>query len=251
MARATLCGFRKEGTTGGAKETSPPICTALRVTDVVVPVLYSSSHCAHSLRARLALLYARLRCEIREIDPLNPLPSVDELPLLQLPGRLLANSRDIAHWAIGRRPELGLWPDNRVRQQSIDNLIDTIDNPFASASYYYQHAVSYPSRSREHYRTEAEIFLAQLEARIARMGFLVGAEETLADIAILPFVYLFADVDRTWFDGSPYLALRTWLDRYAHNPLWQQCLEPVPLWHPGDEPFYLLPRELEERRAQS
>jgi glutathione S-transferase len=200
---------------------------------VVVPVLYSSSHCAHSLRARLAFLYARLRCEIREIDQDNPLPTVNRLPLLQLPGRLLDNSSDIARWAIGRRPQLTLWPDNRVRQQSIDNLIDTIDGPFASASHCYQYAVRYPSRSREHYRTEAEIFLAQLEARIARMGFLVGAEETLADVAVLPFVYLFAEVDRDWFDGSPYLALRAWLDRYHLNPLWQQCLEPVPLWHPG------------------
>lgn len=218
---------------------------------MAVPVLYSSSHCAHSLRARLAFLYAQLRCEIREIDPDNPLPAITQLPLLQLPGRLLDNSRDITHWAIGRRPQLTLWPDNRVRQQSITNLIETIDGPFASASHCYQYASRYPSRGREHYRFEAEVFLAQLEARIARMGFLVGAEETLADVAILPFVFLFAEVDRDWFDRSPYLALRSWLERYSLNLLWQQCLEPIPLWQPGDEPFYLTPRDPDlELRAQ-
>lgn len=191
------------------------------------------------------MLYARLRCEIREIDPRNPLPEVTTLPLLQLPGRLIDNSRDIAHWAIGRRPQLTLWPDSRTRQQSIENLIATVDGPFASASGCYQHAVDHPSRSREHYRTEAEIFLAQLEARIARMGFLVGAEETLADIAVLPFVHVFAEVDRGWFDGSPYLALRSWLERYRQSPLWLQCLEPIPLWAPGAEPFYLVAHDLD------
>ncbi|EEF27155.1 conserved hypothetical protein [Ricinus communis] len=216
-----------------------------RESPVVVPVLYSSSYCAHSLRARLAMLYARLRCEIREIDPRNPLPQVTTLPLLQLPGRLLDNSHDIAHWAIARRPQLGLWPDSKVRQHSIDTLIDTIDGPFAAASHRYENASEHPSRSREYYRTEAEIFLAQLEARIARMGFLVGAEETLADIAVLPFVYVFAEVDRGWFDSSPYLALRSWLERYHLNPLWLQCLEPIPPWAPGAEPFYLVAHDLD------
>ena len=217
---------------------------------MVVPVLYSSSLCAHSLRARLALLYARLRVEIREIDPDNQLPAVPSLPLLQLPGRLLDNSVDIMRWAIGRRPELGLWPDSHVRQQSIDNLINAIDGPFHSACLRYLNAARRLHHSRiqlleTNYRAEAEIFLAQLEARIARMGFLVGNEETLADIAVLPFVHIFAEVDRDWFDGSPYLALRQWLERYRSHTLWQQCLEPVPLWQPGDEPFYLVAHGLD------
>lgn len=217
---------------------------------MVVPVLYSSSHCAHSLRARLALLYARLRVEIREIDPDNQLPAVTSLPLLQLPGRLIDNSADIMRWAISRRPELALWPESRVRQQSIDNLIDAIDGPFQSASLRYLNAALRINGSRlqlleTNYRAEAEIFLAQLEARIARMGFLVGSEETLADIAVLPFVHIFAEVDRNWFDGSPYLALRQWLERYRHQALWQQCLEPIPLWQPGNEPFYLVAHGLD------
>jgi glutathione S-transferase len=212
---------------------------------VVVPVLYSSSHDAHSLRARLAFLYARLRCEVREIDPACPLPTVPHLPLLQLPGRLIDDSMEIVRWAIARRPGLTLWPDSRVRQQSIDNLIATVDGPFFEATQAYAKAAALPGRNRDHARMQAEIFLAQLEARIARMGFLVGDEETLADIAVLPFVYCFAEVDRDWFERSPYLALRQWLDRYQYNPTWMQCLEPIPLWHPGDEPYYLLAPDLE------
>ena len=210
---------------------------------MVVPVLYSSSYDAHSLRARLAFLYARLRCEIREIDPDNPLPTIGTLPLLQLPGRLIDSSAEIMHWVLNRRPELNLWPDSRVRQQSIENLIATVDGPFYDASKEYSQATA---RSRIHHRTQAEIFLAQFEARIARMGYLVGDVETMADIAALPFVHQFADVDRDWFEGSPYLALRQWLDRYSYLPLWNQCLEPIPFWHPASEPFYLVAHDLQD-----
>ncbi len=135
-------------------------------------------------------------------------------------------------------------PESRVRQQSIENLIATTDGPFADACARYQQASALSPRHREQCRNEAEIFLAQLEARIARMGYLVGAEESLADIAILPFIHSFAEVDRDWFDCSPYLALRIWLERYQNRALWQQCLEPIPLWSPGNEPFYLVANDI-------
>lgn len=207
---------------------------------MATPVLYSHAGCPHSLRARLAMLYAGLSCELREVDP-DALPvALPALPLLQLPsGKLLDRSIDILRWVAGRRPELDLWPASRVRQQSIDNLILAADGPFADALRNYREAARSLVRTPRDFRTEAEIFLAQLEARIARTGYLVGGSETLADIAVLPFVHQFAEVDRGWFDGSPYLALRGWLNRYRDNPLWQQALAHVPLWQPGSEPVYL------------
>lgn len=207
---------------------------------MAIPVLYSCAPEPHSLRARLALLCAGLRSELREIDPDSPPVPLPAVPLLQLPsGKLLDNSAAILRWAMERRPELGLWPDSRVRQQSIDNLILANDGPFAQALSNYREAARLLVRSPRDFRTEAEIFLAQLEARLARTGHLVGDSESLADIAILPFIHDFAEIDRDWFDSSPYLALRGWLNRYRNNPLWQQALQHVPRWYPGAEPRYL------------
>ncbi len=207
---------------------------------MAIPVLYSCAPEPHSLRARLALLCAGLRSELREVDPEHPPLALPALPLLQLPsGKLLHHSAAILRWAMERRPELGLWPESRVRQQSIDNLILANDGPFVQALSNYREASRLLVRSPRDFRTEAEIFLAQLEARLARTGHLVGDSESLADIAVLPFIHDFAEVDRDWFDSSPYLALRGWLNRYRHNPLWQQALQPAPLWQPGSEPCYL------------
>lgn len=208
-------------------------------------VLYSTTSCPHSARARLALLYARVRCELRDIDAPGAGSAV---PSLQLPdGTRLDASLDIMRWAAARRPELQLWPDIPVRQQSIENLVRIIDGPFAEACELYRRSPQ--ATGRRDYRAEAEIFIAQLEARLARMAYLVGDRETLADLAILPFIHQFAEADRTWFDISPYRRLRAWLLGYRDNPFWQQALCAAPAWREGAEPVYLeLPRD---RRASA
>ena len=205
-----------------------------------VCVLYSSFSDPHSMRARFALLLAGIQCELREVDPANLPTAVTTVPLLQLPsGKLVDDSFAITQWASARRPQLGLWPAVRVRQQSIENLVAIIDGPFANACRLYASATAARLPTAMNRRSDAEIFLAQLEARLARKPFLVGDEETLADIAVLPFIYWFADIDRTWFDISPYRQLRAWLVSYRDNAEWQQVLRCSPRWRPDAMPVFL------------
>jgi glutathione S-transferase len=215
-----------------------------------VSVLYSDGAEPHSLRARLMLLVAGLHCELREVDRAALPPAVERVPLLQLPsGKLLDDSFAIAQWAVTHRPSLELWPRVRVRQQSIENLVRIIDGPFAAALEGYRAAMAQQRASRATplaagpdavaWRFEAEIFLAQLEARLARMSYLVGDTETLADLAVLPFIHCFAAADRTWFDVAPYRQLRAWLVRYREHTGWQQAQRAVPRWQAGAQPIYL------------
>jgi glutathione S-transferase len=215
-----------------------------------VSVLYSDGTEPHSLRARLLLLVAGLHCEVREVDRNALPPAVDSVPLLQLPsGRLLDDSFAIAQWAATHRPGLELWPRVRVRQQSIENLLRIIDGPFAAALGGYRQAMAQQRAGGAMpvaagpdavaWRFEAEIFLAQLEARLARMSYLVGDVETLADLAVLPFIHCFAAADRTWFDVAPYRQLRAWLVRYREHASWQQALRTIPRWRVGAQPTYL------------
>jgi glutathione S-transferase len=215
-----------------------------------VSVLYSDGADPHSLRARLLLLMAGLHCELREVDRADLPAAVDGVPLLQLPsGKLLDDSFAIAQWASTHRPALELWPRVRVRQQSIENLVRIIDGPFAAALAGYRSAMGQQRAGRAAplaagpdavaWRFEAEIFLAQLEARLARMPYLVGDTETLADLAVLPFIHCFAAADRTWFDVAPYRQLRAWLLRYREHTVWQQALRTIPRWRPGTQPIYL------------
>ncbi len=192
------------------------------------------------MRARLALLTARIHCELRNVDPAHLPTAVDSVPLLQLPnGKLLDDSFAIMQWANARRPELALWPAIRVRQQSIENLVRIIDGPFAEAVQHYADVAGGAGAQVLRARGDAEIVLAQLEARLARSGHLVGDQQTLADMAVLPFIHRFAEIDRTWFDVSPYRQLRAWLQQYNNHAAWQQTLRRSPLWRASAQPVYL------------
>ncbi len=205
-----------------------------------VCVLYSSFPDPHSMRARFALLRAGIHCELREVDPSNLPTAVANVPLLQLPsGKLVDDSFVIAQWASARRPQLALWPSVRVRQQSIENLVHIIDGPFVDACRLYANAAGARHPQAPNRRGDAEIFLAQIEARLARKPYLVGDEETLADVAVLPFIHYFAEIDRAWFDVSPYRQIRTWLQGYRDNVEWQQTLHCGPRWRPDALPVFL------------
>jgi len=205
-----------------------------------VCVLYSSFSCPHSMRARLALLMANIHCELRDVDSLNLPTAVDKVPLLQLPsGKLIDDSFAIAQWSSARKPQLDLWPSVRVRQQSIENLVRIIDGPFYAAIQLYAEAIIRRDPQIKSRRTDAEIVLAQLEARLARKEYLVGDEETLADIAALPFIHAFAEIDRIWFETSAYRHLQGWLLRYRESAAWQQTLRTVPRWRAGAQAVYL------------
>lgn len=205
-----------------------------------VCVLYSSYFNPHSMRARLALLTARIHCELRNVDPSHLPTAVDRVPLLQLPnGKLIDDSFAIMQWATVRRAELALWPEARVRQQSIENLVRIVDGPFAEATLRYAEAQRSGNAQVLRARGDAEIVLAQLEARLARSGYLVGDQQTLADLALLPFIYSFAEIDRTWFDVAPYRQLRAWLLSFNDNPAWQQTLRRAAPWRADGQPVYL------------
>jgi glutathione S-transferase len=192
------------------------------------------------MRSRLALLTARIHCELRNVDPARLPTAVDRVPLLQLPnGKLIDNSFAIMQWASARRAELGLWPSIGVRQQSIENLVRIVDGPFAEALQRYAAVLGSGVGQVARVRGDVEIVLAQLEARLARSGHLVGDQETLADLAVLPFIYLFAELDRAWFDASPYRQLRAWLQHFSDYPAWQQTLRRSGLWRAEAQPVYL------------
>jgi len=74
---------------------------------MALPILYSFRRCPYAMRARMALHYAGIQCEMREVS-LNDKPAAmleispkGTVPVLQLPeGRVLDESLDIMRWAL-------------------------------------------------------------------------------------------------------------------------------------------------------
>ncbi|MFQ3288831.1 MAG: glutathione S-transferase, partial [Alteromonadaceae bacterium] len=60
-------------------------------------------------------------------------------------------------------------------------------------------------------------------------------KESLADIALLPFIRQFARIERQWYLQSPYPKLRQWLTNYLQSPMFTKVMAKYPLWLTNNE----------------
>lgn len=192
------------------------------------------------MRARLALLSAGPRVELREIllrqKPqafLDASPTAT-VPALQLPDRVLDESLDIMRWALAQQDPARLldMPDEGW------TLITHSDGPFKTALDHTKYATRYPGLDPEAERAKAAAFLHDLNQRLTGQSALFGDRLTIADLAILPFVRQFAGIDRTWFDAQPWPALIDWLNRFTQGADFAQVMGKYPPWAEGDPPLW-------------
>lgn len=186
------------------------------------------------MRARMALKYAGIAVEIREIAlrdkpqsmlMLSPKATVPVLVLQD--GAVLEESLDIVHWALQKSDVTGwLTADSELTQQ----LINENDGSFKQALDKYKYAIRFPEQSAETYRAQGEVFLQKLESLLNQSKFLLKDQSTLADIAIFPFVRQFASVDTAWFETAPYPKLQSWLKGLVESELFASIMEKQPTY---------------------
>ena len=207
-------------------------------------ILYSFRRCPYAIRARLAIACAGTTVELREVllrdkpaDLLRRSPK-GTVPVLLLPnGKVIEESLDIMHWALQQHdPEH--WLDIPApRQAESTMLIARNDGEFKTHLDHYKYAVRHPDHPPEHYRSQAEAILADLNNRLTRHPWLLGEQTRLADIALLPFIRQLALVDKRWFDHAPYPGLQRWLQTLLETPRFEQVMQKQPAWTPADPPL--------------
>ena len=192
------------------------------------------------MRARLGLLFAGLRVELREIVLKNKparmlvISPKGTVPVLQLvDGTVLEESQEIVMWALEQQDPQGLL-DAKVLQQA-NALIEQNDNEFKHWLDRYKYADRHPEMSEAEYRQQGEVFLQDLEGLLAKNTYLLKPEVTIADIAIMPFVRQFAHVDRDIFYSLPYPNLHRWLQYWLVQPIFLQAMVKFQPWQEGDE----------------
>ncbi|GAB6140372.1 glutathione S-transferase [Methylosoma difficile] len=201
-----------------------------------LPILYTFRRCPYAMRARLALAYAGISVEIREIELKNKPQALRDLspkatvPVLQLPdGKVLEESLDIMHWALAQHDPAHWLADI----QSAKTLITWNDGDFKYYLDRYKYADRHPEYSADHYRRQGEFFLAELESRLQVTPWLLGDHCTLADAAIFPFIRQFAAVDEQWFAAADYPAVQQWLQKWLDSALFAAVMDKYPAWVEG------------------
>lgn len=214
-----------------------------------LPILYSFRRCPYAIRARMALAYAGISYELREVSLKNkPKEMLDispkgTTPVMQIFAEqdfiILEESLDIMNWALQQDDPLA-WSDLPEPSIAIaKQLIDTNDREFKLALDRYKYPNRFPEKSQEDYRQQAEEFLQVLELQLQLRSqsdradnFLICDRQTLADIAIFPFIRQLAYVDLDWFLSSSYHRLQQWLKWHEASAMFEIVMQKVPMWTP-------------------
>lgn len=207
----------------------------------MLPILYSFRRCPYAIRARMAIAYASITLEMREVALANKPAAMlaispkGTVPVLQLSDRVIDESIEVMRWALSQSdPENWLAVDT---QQEQSTLIEENDNEFKGWLDKYKYWDRYPEQSQQDYRIKAENFLSTLELRLQQNSYLLGDNICMADIAIFPFIRQFAFVDKPWFDDADYPLVQRWLNQFLQSKLFEQVMEKHALWQqPDDQP---------------
>ena len=197
-----------------------------------LPVLYSFRRCPYAIRARLALWQAGVTVSVHEVSlrhkpaELLRLSPKGTVPVLHLAdGTVLDQSLDIMRWALAQNdPQDWRLQAAPAAAQVADGLIARNDSTFKAQVNLYKYAERYPEHSREHYRQQAEVWLAELEALLAGRPYLLADHPSLADAALLPLMRQFAGVEPQWFAEAAYPRLRSWLEGWLASALFKAVM---------------------------
>lgn len=205
--------------------------------------LYSFRRCPYAMRARLGLLFAELKVELREIElknkpapmlAISPKGTVPVLELLAQNGsqqRVIEESREILEWALQQNDPHGLL--NNTPSQA-NALLEQNDKEFKYWLDRYKYADRFPELTQIEYRERGEVFLQTLENLLMQHKYLLGNKISSSDLGIMPFVRQFAHVNKDAFYALPYPKLQQWLATWLEHPLFQQAMVKFKPWQEGD-----------------
>ena len=199
-------------------------------------ILYSFRRCPYAIRARMAIALSANKCQVREVElrdrPAHMLeisPKGTVPVLLLADGIILEESLDIMAWAL----------DGILTPSESDlDLITKNDEEFKVNLDRYK----YPNRYDEDYdykvyRDAAVSFLDTLEQRLTLHKNLSGDAVGYCDLAILPFVRQFANIDREWFNSLRLPRLHEWLEGHLQSQLFTSVMPKLKRWLNGDPPI--------------
>jgi glutathione S-transferase len=204
---------------------------------MTLPVLYSFRRCPYAIRARLAIVVSGLVCELREVSLANkPADMIlaspkATVPVMVLPdATVLEQSLDIMAYALAHNDPSN-W-SGPVAAQAM-GLIELVDTRFKDHLDRYKYPDRYEGDGVKH-RELGLTILAGFDALLTKHAFLAGADFTMIDAAILPFVRQFAAVDTDWFASQPIPHVHAWLTAFLDGELFKNAMTSQPVWKPRD-----------------
>ena len=200
----------------------------------MTPTLYSYRRCPYAMRARMALKYAGIQVEHREIELRNKPQSMLQIspkgtvPVLRIDDLVLDQSLDILRWAL-QQSDPQEW---REVDESIANTwIEKNDGPFKTLLDQYKYPARFPELDPEAVLDEAlQVMLIPMEQALQNFQYLMGSRLTWVDVAIFPFIRQFSMVDPKRFEQLSIPAVKKWLNEQLESELFDSVMQKHPAW---------------------
>jgi len=203
-----------------------------------LPVLYTSRRCPYAMRARLSMYYSKINYEHREIllkdrpEKLYKFSPKGTVPVLNFPeGKVIDESLDIMKCSMSVN-DPDSWFVNNITDQL--SAIRTNDNHFKKWLDKYKYHDRYPEFTVQYYRGECEATLNIFEKKLDDEKFLLCQNISLADMALLPFIRQFANVDINWFNER-YTNLSKWMGELIESEIFQSMMKKYRIWDPSSK----------------
>ena len=186
------------------------------------------------MRARMALKYAGIQVEHREIELRNKPQSMLQIspkgtvPVLRMDDLVLDQSLEILHWALMQSDPHG-WTD--VDESIANAWIEKNDGPFKILLDKYKYPNRFPELDSEGVLEDAlQLMLIPMERVLQHSQYLLGSRLTWVDIAIFPFIRQFSMVNPGGFEKLPMPAVKRWLAEHLESELFHSVMHKHPIW---------------------
>ncbi len=200
------------------------------------PILYTFRRCPYAIRARMALAYAGIQCELRELvlkdkptDMLKHSPKGTVPVLITSEGQVIDESLDVMLWALAQHD-----PDNWLLNDTENAAwIELNDQQFKPLLDRYKYADRHPELTEQQHRELTLPCIESLNDSLKNKPFLTGNQTGLADIALFPFIRQYAFVDKDWFDQLPFNKLHQWLNQLLNSEIFNQVMKKYKTFNQG------------------
>ena len=187
------------------------------------------------MRARMALKYAAIEVEHREIELRNKPRSMllasskGTVPVLCLDdGLVLDQSMEIMRWALEQSDPHG-WTllDGSIAH----DWIEKNDGPFKVLLDQYKYPNRHPHLNPADVLNAATaLMLEPMEVALQSHRYLLGDSLSWVDVAIFPFIRQFSIVNPPEFDSLPFPAIKVWLKAHIDSELFLSVMNKYPVW---------------------
>jgi len=185
------------------------------------------------MRARMALKYAGIEVEHREIELRNKPPSMlmaspkGTVPVLIVGDFVLDQSLEIMRWAL-RQSDPDNWGVDDVAAQI---WIERNDGPFKVLLDQYKYPNRHPKLNQgDVFNAAIALMLKPLDEALDSNPYVLGNQQRWIDVAIFPFIRQFSMVNPEQFEQLPLPALKKWLAQQLQSELFNTIMSKHPAW---------------------